>query len=181
MSVDSSRINFGELTTSGVDLTASATIETALGDFRPALSATWVDEFEAGSAPGTPAVDRVGVASTEGTITQWRGLASLGWQRGAWGASLSARYIPSYADATYTGALTGGRVEEQWLVDAQVSLNLRQGQFSPWLDGFALQVGVSNLFDEAPPFAEVGRPFGFDMSQGDLRQRFGYVNLSKRF
>ena len=72
-------------------------------------------------------------------------------------------------------------MEEQWLVDAQVSLNLRQGQFSPWLDGFALQVGVSNLFDEAPPFAEVGSPFGFDMSQGDLRQRFGYVNLSKRF
>ncbi len=181
VSVDSSRINFGTLTTSGVDLTASASIETGLGDFRPALSATWIDEYEAGGAPGTPAVERIDVASTEGTITQWRGLASLGWRHGAWGASLSARYIPAYDDATFTGTSTGMRVDEQWLIDAQVSLDFREGEFSPWLEGFALQLGVSNLFDEPPPFAEVGSPFGYDSSQGDLRQRFGYLNLSKRF
>jgi hypothetical protein len=50
-----------------------------------------------------------------------------------------------------------------------------------WLRGLSLQAGVVNLLDEEPPFAEISAPLGYDVTQGDLRQRFGYINLSKRF
>ena len=181
ISVDSSRINFGTLETSGVDLAAHWSITSEWGDFLPSVMVTWVDRYRAGSAPGTPAVDRIDVANVDGTITSWRGVMGVSWQRGPWGASLSGRYIPAYDDATFAGTRTGRKVQSQWLTDLQVSLDFRRGEWSPWLKGFALQAGVSNLFDEEPPFSEIGTPLGFDLSQGDLRQRFGYINLSKRF
>lgn len=183
VSVDSSRVNFGTLDTSGVDLEARWRIETRAGEWQPALTLTWIDEFRAGSAPGTPAVDRIDRADLDGTITQWRGVAGLNWRRGPWGSSLTARYLPAYDDALPVpgGARTGREVEDLWLVDAQVSVDFRRDRSGGWLDGFALQIGVSNLFDEAPSFAEIGGSQGYDLSQGDLRQRFGYVNLSKRF
>jgi iron complex outermembrane receptor protein len=180
ISVDSSRINFGALDTDGVDLTVQWQLDSAAGTFTPTLAATWVNRYVAGSAPGTPAVDRIDVANLDGTITQWRGLVSLRWQRGAWGSSIAARYIPAYDDATYTGARTGTRVDAQCLVDAQVSVDLSESE-NGWLTGLRLEVGVDDLFDEAPPFSEVGSPLGYDLSQGDLRQRFYYANLSKRF
>jgi iron complex outermembrane recepter protein len=37
------------------------------------------------------------------------------------------------------------------------------------------------VFDEQPPFAEIGYAIGFDSSQGDLAGRFGYLKLSKGF
>ncbi|HEY6644105.1 TonB-dependent receptor [Povalibacter sp.] len=181
VSVDSSRINFGTLSTSGIDLEASWSLVTALGTFKPSAMVTWVSEFVAGSAPGTPAVDRIDVGNLDGTILDWRVVAGLGWQNGVWGGSVTARYIPSYDDATFTGARTGNQVDAQWLIDAQLSLDFRDEVAGSWLHGFALQLGVANLFDEEPPFARIGDPLGYDLSQGDLRQRFGYINLSKRF
>lgn len=180
LSIDSSRINFGTLETDGVDLTAQWHTETSIGTFAPSLGATWVNEYLAGSAPGTPAVDRIDLASNDGTITAWRVQAGLLWQCGIWGASLDARYLPSYDDADFTGTRTGRRVDAQMLVDAQVNIDLRRGESTAWWSGLALQVGASNLFDDAPPFAEIGSPFGYDLTQGDLRQRFWYVNLAKR-
>jgi iron complex outermembrane recepter protein len=180
--VDTSRLNFGTLETDGVDLDVRWSFSTAWGDWLPSLSATWVDRYEAGQAPGTPALDRVDLASQEGTILRWRAIAGLSWQRQAWGAALTARYAPTYDDANAIGVRTGRRVEDQLLVDAQVSLDFRRMDNAPaWLQGLSMQAGVVNLFDEAPPFAEIGAPLGYDLSQGDLRQRFGYVNLSKRF
>jgi outer membrane receptor protein involved in Fe transport len=74
-------------------------------------------------------------------------------------------------------------VPDQTLVDMQVAwdadiLNVADAS---WLRGLKLTLGVSNLFDEEPRFAEIGSSSGFDLSQGDLRQRFGYINLTKRF
>jgi iron complex outermembrane receptor protein len=181
LSVDSSRINFGALDTSGVDLTTQWGIETSLGRFTPSIMATWVAKYIAGSAPGTPAVDRIDVANLDGSITAWRGQASVRWQRGPWAATLSGRYIPSYDDADFTGQRTGHRVDAQCLVDAQVSVSLGEGAASAWLKRWTLLAGASNLFDSAPPFSEVGSPLGYDLSQGDLRERFVYVSLSKRF
>ena len=47
----------------------------------------------------------------------------------------------------------------------------------PWADW----AGALNLFDAQPPFAEVGFLAGYDGSQADLRQRFWYLKLAKKF
>ena len=54
------------------------------------------------------------------------------------------------------------------------------GAESAW-QGFELRAGALNLLNEEPSFAEAGLLTGYDPSQGDLRQRFVYLKLSKRF
>lgn len=181
-SVDSTRMNFGALETDGVDLDLRWSIGSSWGDWLPHVSATWVNRYEAGQAPGTPPLDRVDLASQDGSILSWRAVAGLAWQRNVWGAALTARYMPEYDDANAIGVRNGRIIEDQFLLDAQVSLDFRRMESAPaWLRGLSLQAGVVNLFDEEPPFAVVGGQLGYDLTQGDLRQRFGYINLSKRF
>jgi iron complex outermembrane receptor protein len=181
LSVDTSRINFGTLETSGIDVSSRWPIESRWGTWVPEVAATYVDRYVAGSAPGTPTVDRMDVANVDGSITAWRGQVGLRWLRNVWGASLFGRYIPSYQDADYTGTPVGRRIDAQWLLDAQLSIDIAAPAQSSWLQGVAVQLGATNVLNEMPPYAEIGSPFGYDFSQGDLRGRFIYLNLSKHF
>lgn len=179
--IDASRLNFGKLETSGIDFTVAYTRQTRFGQLTPTLSATWVDEFRTRDLPGAQDVDRVGVADRLGTITDWRAVAGLTWSFGRIGLSTFARYVASYEDATPAGR-TGRIIPSQTLVDAQFSLDLGEllGAAAPWKD-FELRLGATNVFDKEPPFAEVGGLSGYDLSQGDLKQRFMYVKLLSSF
>lgn len=181
LQLDISRVNFGRLTTSGIDLEASYDWATSLGTFTPRVSATWVDEFVAVDMPGQAPIDRVGIAHTSGSIPRWRVVGSLAWERGGLGVSTTLDWRPPYMDANSTG-VTDRRLPARMLVDLQGTLALEQllppGRL--W-DDFKLQIGVKNVFDEQPPFAEIGYAIGFDSSQGDLAGRYGYLKLSKGF
>jgi outer membrane receptor protein involved in Fe transport len=181
LQLDISRMNFGRLTTSGIDLEASYDLATSFGTFTPRVSATWVNEYVAVDIPGQAPNNRVGIAHTSGSIPRWRAVGSLGWQRGGLGLSTTVDWRPPYMDANANG-LTGRRLPARTLVDVQGTLALDQ-MLPPgklW-DDFKLQLGVNNVFDEQPPFAEIGFGIGFDSSQGDLAGRFGYLKLSKGF
>jgi len=180
--IDISRMNFGRLTTSGVDLGVRYEIESAFGDFAANAVATWIGEYETVDVPATPAVDRVNLANdTVGTITKWRAVGGLDWDRGALSATMHLRYIPTYDD-TRGGVRNGRRVPAQTFLDLQASVDLgRLDPSSGLLQGCKLTAGASNLFDQLPHFAEVGGVQGYDMSQGDLKGRFWYVRLGKTF
>lgn len=179
--IDSSRVNVGSVKASGVDFTVRSDFQTSAGRFTPELLATWFDTYLATDIPGRPAQDRVDVASELGTIVEWRAILSLGWSRGPFGVTAGARYTPSYDDAI-AGVPAGRKVASQTLVDLQGSVD-----FSRWfgasssLAGFKLAVGATNLLDEEPSFALVGDAAGFDLSQGDLKQRAYYMRLQKSF
>lgn len=181
LQLDISRMNFGRLSTSGVDFEVSYDLSTSWGQFTPRLSATWVDEFVAVDIPGEAPVDRVGIAHTSGSIPRWRTVSSLAWQRGGLGLSTTVDWRPAYMDANATG-VTGRKLPARTLVDLQGTLALDQllPAGKVWED-LKLQLGVKNVFDEQPPFAEIGYAIGFDSSQGDLAGRFGYLKLSKGF
>ena len=51
-----------------------------------------------------------------------------------------------------------------------------------WLDQTTVRIGISNIFDEPPPF-NAGAPAGdnYDTSLGSLRGRYYYVGLNKKF
>jgi hypothetical protein len=104
------------------------------------------------------------------------------WARGGWSASGAVRYVPSYDDVDALGSGNGRKVAAQTLVDAQIALDLGEilAGRSPW-QGFEVRLGALNLLNTEPPFAEVGWLSGYDLSQGDLRQRFAYLKLSKKF
>jgi iron complex outermembrane receptor protein len=180
--IDVTRLNDGAIRTSGVDLSASATLDTRVGRFKPELSATWVHDFTTSDLISGPGVDRVGVANTQGTVPRWRGVGTLSWNLGGVGFFTAVRYVPSFDDVDLIGARNGRRIDSQTVVDVQLSLDLGDlvGEQSPW-NGFELRAGACNLFDAEPPFAEVAGPVGFDPTQGDLRQRFAYLKLAKKF
>jgi iron complex outermembrane receptor protein len=180
--VDITRLNYGSICTSGIDFSGSIALDSRLGRFTPQLSATWVHDFTTTDLVRGSDVDRVGVADLQGSIARWRAVAGLAWNRQGVTISANARYVPSYDDVDASGHRTGRSVEAQTLVDTQIALDVSDvvSQESMWR-GFELRAGVSNVLDEEPPFAEVGLFAGYDGSQGDLRQRFWYVKLSKTF
>jgi iron complex outermembrane receptor protein len=180
--IDITRMNFGTLRTSGIDVSASATLDTWAGRFKPELSGSWVHDFTTSNLVEGFDVSRVGVASFQGTIPRWRAVASLSWTRRGFGITSAVRYIPSYDDAAFLGGRNGRRVAAQAIVDAQFSLDLGKvaGEQSPW-DGFELRVGAFNVFDAEVPFSEAALFAGYDSTQADLRQRFAYAKIAKKF
>ncbi|HEY6642873.1 TonB-dependent receptor plug domain-containing protein [Povalibacter sp.] len=184
VSVDISRVNFGTVDTRGVDASVDYGVDTDHGRWQVRLAGTWVDRYESDELPDSPPVDHVGVANVFGTITRWQGNAAVNWTRGAWGIGVMGRYIPAYDDAVGVAAVpTGRRIPSQTLMDVQVfwdSDEIAQAQ-PRWWQGVRLTLGATNVLDEPVHFAEIGDYAGFDLSQGDLRQRFIYLDLSKRF
>jgi iron complex outermembrane recepter protein len=180
--IDVTRMNFGTIRTSGVDVSASVTLDTRAGRFKPELSGTWVHDFTASNLIEGLDVSRVGVANFQGTIPRWRAVASLSWTRQGFGITSAVRHVPSYDDVEFFGGRNGRKVAAQSIVDAQVSVDLGKiaGEQSPW-NGFELRAGALNLFDDEPPFTEMALFTGYDPTQADLRQRFAYVKIAKKF
>src|SRR5690606_19901721 len=102
-------------------------------------------------------------------------------KRNGVGLAATLDWLPAYMDAGAAG-VTGRKLPSRTLVDMQASFAMDEwfGP-SPLWDGLSLQAGVKNLFDELPPFADVGFAIGFDSSQADLVGRLGYVRLTKGF
>lgn len=182
--LDISRINFGSVETSGIDSTVEYSIDTTAGRFASSLSATWIDEYVTVDLPGTPRVDRRGITTLQGTIPKWRGVGMFAWQWRGLGLSSAVRYLPETRDAVFATMTPNGRmVGSQTLVDIQASLDFAStfSQASTWWSGIKLTAGISNLFDESPGFAEAGGEIGYDLNQGDLRQRFAYLKMATSF
>lgn len=179
-SLDSSRINAGRVTTSGVDVAIKADVQTDVGRFTPELQATWFDEYRSREIPGGPELDRVDLASDLGSILQWRAIFSMGWKRGPYGATLFARYTPSYDDSI-AGQRNQRKIESQTLIDLHGSVDVGKLLPAAMWDGLKLTLGGMNVFNEAPGFAEVGDAAGYDQSQADLKQRSYYLRLEKKF
>ncbi|HEY7639846.1 MAG TPA: TonB-dependent receptor [Steroidobacteraceae bacterium] len=182
LQIDGTRMNFGRLTTSGIDVGAKYSFETTAGRFASDLKGTWIEQYEAFDLPGMPATDRVNVANAFGTIAKWRAIASLDWQRNGLGATTYVRYIPSYDD-TLNGVRNGRTIPSQTFLDLQFSLDLGQllDDTSKLLRGLTFTAGAINALNQEPHFAEVGGIQGYDTSQGDLKGRFWYLRLGKTF
>lgn len=180
--VDIRRLNFGTIRTSGVDVSASVKLDSPAGTFKPELSATWVHDYVTSNLVEGPNVTRVGLANFRGTIPRWRAVASVSWNHQGFGVTSTVRYVPSYDDVDFLGSRNGRTVAAQAVIDAQFSVDLGEavGPRSPW-SGSEIRAGVTNLLDAEPPFAEVASFVGYDITQADLRQRFAYVKIAKKF
>lgn len=182
LGVDITGINFGSLKTAGVDARVSGEVRSRAGTWSASLAATWVATYEAADLPETQAVERVGIANSQGSIPRWHAAATLAWNQGIWGAAATVRDAASYGDVNTLNVRNGRIVNPQRIVDIQASLNLSATDWRalPGVDKLTLRAGISNLFDEAPTFTEANEN-GFDLFQADIRQRFAYASLSLGF
>lgn len=179
VSLDLSRMNYGSLDTSGVDLEMSYLIERGLSC---TLAATWVDEYVSRELFSTFPEERVGIAHILGTVPKWRVVGTLTWKSHDFGASTTVRFTPPYQDAELAVGWLDRGLPSRTVVDLQSWLELGsmvgEGSF---FAGSMLTLGLMNATNEAPDFARIGGAAGYDVSQADLTQRFAYLRFSKRF
>jgi len=177
-------VNFGTLDTSGVDFSTEYAFNIGAARLTPFLSATWVAKYDAVNVPDTPAENRVGIANGNGSITRWKGIASLTWAWNGLSVVATGRFTPSYRDFNAETQLPSARIiKAQTILDIQAMLQTDDMPMGApaWLTGTQLSLGVINLFDDAPRYSDVGFVTGYDPTIGDLRQRFAYLRISKAF
>ena len=170
------------------------TPKTPIGTFSLRMDAAYIHSFEQQSSEGEPVRELVGTF----VRPQWRGRAQLGWRIGGFEAITTFNYIDSYedlpADRTVDYSTTVdvlleyrfARAEQQPLpVDNKADAGkkmvqaMTQPQRCRWLDGVAVRVGVRNIFDDAPPFAN--NVAGYPVPLEDPRQRFVFLDVEKKF
>lgn len=176
LSVDLSNLNFGSLTTQGLDAGLEyAFAPGAWGEFVASLYGTYVDEFQIVLTPGTAAQNVVNHANQSGYPLRFKGSAGLAWHGASgWSAALIARYRGSYTD--YDGLST---LASQTLIDAQLARRFGDRGDIGWLRSLEATLGVTNATDQQGEFANTFA--GYDFLQSDMRGRFFYVNLKARF
>jgi iron complex outermembrane receptor protein len=168
--------NLGSLRTSGVDVDVVwRSPATMSGRFTFTLNGTYVIDW-AQQLDGTTYTSGVGNVDVLGPIPRWKHHATLGWDYGAWAATLGQTFQSGYRDAA-------GRAPEAPPRDvSSYELWDLQGRYSGWKNT-TLIVGVKNLFDRAPPFTNQRSSFqvGYDPSYADPRGRAYYLQLELAF
>ena len=176
ISVDTSNVNFGGITTEGLDGEFQYAFPPGdWGEFVASLSFTYIDEFAVRLTPGVPPENRVNEASDAGYPLRFRGSGALTWNtQGGWSATLNTRYNCSYTD--YDGI---HELPSQTLMDVQLQRRFGTRGGLWLLDDLEATLGVVNLTDQQGEFS---RSFaGYDYQHADMRGRFFYLNLKARF
>jgi iron complex outermembrane receptor protein len=181
-SVEAFNFNLGRLRAEGMDFDASHGWSTRAGHLSTNLSATWVDHFRSQAASELPVTERVGVTSLLGTIPRWRIVATIEWAHGPFTLTSGGRFISHFDDTSYLdGTRLGRTIPSQTFMDAQAVVQLDSlVPGAAALDSVKLTAGAMNLLNAAPHFSQYGFD-GYDAAQGDIRQRFWYLRLSKEF
>ncbi|MBS0193529.1 MAG: TonB-dependent receptor [Proteobacteria bacterium] len=199
----------GGLQTDGFDVALAWKRSTRWGDFnlrwdtayvtywgeigKPARGATLADgSLAEGNATGT-------INQIYGTVWRLRSVATLAWQRGAWGATVTGRYfgpLGEYCDTvTNTVIRTGdasllrlcsdpNHMEDggPWprnRVGAVTYVDLEGRWKAPWNGTFTL--GVRNAFDRDPPHAWSYSASTSFVPDYDVPGRFWYVSYRQSF
>ena len=178
LSVNRSYINFGSIRERGIDASVDWTVETAVGELRPSIAATYMTKFEGATVPGGPNVNRLSHAVNDGIFApRTKATAAVAWKPSdALHVSLAGRYIGRYYDYTPTR-----RLGDNWYLDAAVNLALGtlMNRDRGALAGLELSVNATNLTDKLPPYSTHFR--GYDIYNYDLLGRTIFVRVRKGF
>jgi len=174
ISLDGTYLNFGGTRQQGIDAGVDWKVKTAWGQFTPAVAATYMSKFGGSTTPGSPAVDRLSRAQSDGVFApRWKGITSVAWDPGhGFNGWVDGRYIGSYYD--YTPTRTIGNV---WYLDATLQVDMEQalGMTKGSLGGMKLLVNGTNLTNKLPPYSTYFR--GYDVYNYDLVGRAIFVSL----
>jgi iron complex outermembrane recepter protein len=169
--------NLAEIKTSGVDSTLRYEFSNDLGRFAAVLDTSYLESFKTTSpnpAGGAAIVDeRAGKGDQpRATYPHWKGQASFSWTDGQWNALWRGRYIGSTTDVA--NAVKDSKTKAIFYNDLEGGYQFDKRDAS-------ISVGVSNIFDKAPPASYANAPINYDIYTYDARGRFGYVRVSAKF
>lgn len=186
--IDWRPINVGFTATDGADIRARYEFNAgAAGRFTLMTTATWTNSFRDQILVTSPIVERVGSSSNP---LKWRGNASLFWERDAWTAGLTARYIDDYvADSTTRSpafptatGFDGDQIGSATTFDVQLSYRIPASTgvdrgLRNFLNGTKWTIGAHNVLNKEPEFRT--DRFGFYSRYEDPRMRYVYLEVKK--
>ena len=111
---------------------------------------------------------------------EWRGSAFLNWNLGGWSSGWSVRYVSEVEDSSATldtDTSIRWQVDDWYTINGYVAYEFEPG---PGLaGGTELKLGVRNLTDELPPYAD--ETYGFITGLYSSEGRVVYGEISKTF
>lgn len=172
--------NLGKVNVEGVDFDIKGRmLETAEHKLTGRFNGTYMTKYDTQNLDGSYS-NAINVASSSvpGVILRWRETASVTYERGPWSATLSQTSQNSYNDTRTS--LQAASVPLR-TVTAYETYDL-QGAYTGF-KSLRIVVGIKNLLDRDPPYANSGSGFigSYDLSYADVRGRFIYTTLAYKF
>jgi iron complex outermembrane receptor protein len=184
--IDSPTLNLSKRILEGFDVGARYDIPTDnWGTFSILANVSYVYRFDQQNTPDDSLSDRLGdfVDPSQGfglgTIPRLKGNLGGIWAWRGLEFSATAYYIDSYKDDTVAIGFSRD-VDSIITVDLQASYEVLDTPYE-WLNRTKFTVGVVNVTDEEPPLVVGAFADNYDRDTHDLRQRFWYVQLTKKF
>ena len=153
----------------GIDLWLTQALETESGSLEFGLNVNYLLDFKRALIDTDPLVEEV---DTLGRPVDFRARGSISWRRGAWEASGFLNYTDRYTDNISDPA----RPIDAWAT-VDLSLSFDSGLQGGILGNTMFLLGVQNLFDEDPPFADTIGGLGYDSTNADGRGRFVTIQM----
>jgi len=176
--------NLNRILTQGVDIEADYKFPVGeLGTLDFKLAGTYVLTYDQQASPNGPVQDRLGRFSADEigfqSVPTVKGSASLFWNFQRYELGVTANFInnmlddPLATDDPSTPQVETRRIKSFLSFDLQASVQLPYNT--------KLTVGCLNVTDEPPPRIEAAFADKYDRDLYDLRQRFVYASLTKKF
>jgi outer membrane receptor protein involved in Fe transport len=178
--IDQPTLNFGTLETSGYDVGIEYALnDTPAGSFLFALDTTFIDKYDSTPCAVCATTEVAGTFDRQfGNYADWRALASLGWRRNDFSATLSGRYVDGVVvhDADGLPGIQGDlNVPSVTYLDMSLGYTFREK--------LTVQLGADNLTDEQPPLLYQNNVINAntDVSTYDTVGRFYRASLQYKF
>lgn len=183
-SVNVPTLNLSQAVTEGFDVSATYELPTdSYGRYTFSAVGTYYYKFDQETIPGTGFIDRLGDYSVDDfgfeSIPRFRGVFSLFWNMKGIEFGVTANYTYHYRDDANAGF--DREIDDYLSFDLQASYDFTGNTKYKWLDQTKITVGVLNIADEEPPAVLASFADNYDRALNDLRQRFVYVSLAKKF
>ncbi|NGZ85988.1 TonB-dependent receptor [Duganella aceris] len=168
--------NLGEVKTAGIDASVLWRLpRQRWGGLSLQFDGTWVRKYDYQNEPGGEFIENVGRYADATPVFRWRHNATVNWNLGPWGASLTNRYMSGYTDQNGVDPEFTNKVKEYstWSLSGNYT-GIKNVDFT---------LGVRNLFDEDPPFSNQSTTFqqGYDPRYTDPLGRTYYARLTYKF
>jgi len=172
--INASATNIGEETASGIDFAFTYNTNTAIGLFDTRVLVTWLDERTSIVTAAAGEADAAGFfvddlnGFPDGIFPEWKGQWTVDWSYGNFGASTNLEYLDSVEEFN-----NGNPVDSEIYFDITARYNL------PW--GTTIAGGITNVFDNDPPFIIGGFNANTDTDTYRLLGRSWFARVTHRF
>jgi outer membrane receptor protein involved in Fe transport len=171
--IDDRTTNVGGVDSSGYDFNIRYTTDLEGGTLAINLDTTYYKTYDITQANGD-VIENAGYFyrnSGDGNFPEWKTNTDIRYTTDDWSATWSVRYIGEVDEPFDTDS--GFRT-----VDSQV---INDARFSYFMDNMQATVGLNNVFDEDPPYADTGFNDNTDPRTYNTTGRHVYVSLGFTF